>query len=143
MSTDSEGHAAHRPPGPPPTSFGNLYPKGDIVAAVEDRPTAEALVGALRTAGFPESDLDILEPAFVVQAAEELERRKGLLGRIGDIVGDEGYFAGQFLELARAGHPIVLVHAPATEAVDRARPSLGRPGVLRARHYGALAVTDL
>ena len=50
-------------------------------------------------------------------ALPQLEHAKDLLETSSELVflgliGDEGYFADQFLELVRQGHPIVLVHAP-------------------------------
>ena len=140
---DHQPHSAHRPPMAPPTSFGNLYPTGDIIVAVKDHASARELVEALQMAGFPDTDLDILHPAFVEQAAEQLQRGRSLLARIGSVLGDEGSLADRFLQLARAGHPIVLVHAPAHETLERARPILARHHVIKASHYGKLAITDL
>ena len=142
-ASGSEGHAAHRPPGPPPTSFGNVYPRGDIVVVVQDRERAQALLKALGNAGFPETDLDILEPEIVVAAALKLQQSRTLLGRIASLLGDEGSLADRSLELARAGHPVVLVHAPSNQKVDRARPVLASQRVILATHYGALTITDL
>jgi hypothetical protein len=139
----STPHSAHRPPAPPPIAFGNVYPKGDIMAVVHDRATAQWLVSALQASGFPETDMDILEPAFVLEAAETLARQRGWLARLGSVLGDEGYFADQFLELVRQGHAIVLIHAPDEETLQRARPVLARHHVLKARHYGDLTVTDV
>ena len=136
-------HSAHRPPAAPPTKFGNVYPKGDIIAVVEDHATAQQLVGSLRASDFPDDDMDILEPAFVLEAAETLARQRGLLSRLASTLGDEGYFADQFLQLVRQGHPIVLIHAPEEQTLQRARPVLARHRVLVARHYGDLAITDL
>src|SRR5437867_1936423 len=86
---EHEPHSAHRPPMVPPTSFGNLYPTGDIIVAVRDHASARALVEALQMAGFPDTDLDILDPAFVTHAADELQRSRSLLARIGSALGDE------------------------------------------------------
>src|SRR5437899_11364616 len=83
----STPHSAHRPPAPPPIAFGNVYPKGDIMAVVHDRATAQLLVGALQASGFPETDMDILEPAFVLEAAQKLARRRGWLARLGSMLG--------------------------------------------------------
>ena len=94
-------------------------------------------------AGFPDTDLDILDPAFVEHAADELQRSRSLLARIGSALGDESHLADRFLELARAGHPIVLVHAPTHQTLEQARPILARHHVVRASHYGKLAITDL
>jgi hypothetical protein len=140
---EHEPHSAHRPPMAPPTAFGNVYPTGDIIVAVKDDASARELVEALHVAGFPETDLDILDPAFVEHAAEELQRSRSLLARIGSVLGDEGALADRFLELARAGHPIVLVHAPTQQTLDQARPILARHQVIKASHYGKLVITDL
>jgi hypothetical protein len=140
---EHEPHSAHRPPMAPPTSFGNLYPTGDIVVAVKDYASAKQLVEALQKAGFPDTELDILDPGFVEQADGELQRGRSLLARIGSVLGDEGSIADSFLQLARAGHPIVLVHAPTPQTLERARPILARHHVLGASHYGKLTVTDL
>lgn len=113
------------------------------MAAVRDHATAQELVGALQASGFPETDMDILEPAFVQEAAATLARQRGLLTRLAGALGDEGYFADQFLELARQGHPIVLIHASDDETLRHARSVLGGHHVLKARHYGDLTITDL
>ena len=136
-------HSAHRPPAAPPTAFGNVYPTGDIIAVVHDQATAQLLVSSLQASDFPEDDMDILEPAFVLEAAETLARKRGLLSRLASTLGDEGYFADQFLAFVRQGHPIVLIHAPEEQTLQRARAILAGHHVLVARHYGELAVTDL
>jgi hypothetical protein len=136
-------HSAHRPPAAPPTAFGSVYPKGDIVAVVRDGTTAQALVSSLEASAFPDGDMDILEPAFVLEAAAKLARQRGLLSRLASTLGDESYLADQFLELVRRGHPIVLIHAPEEPALQRARTVLAQHDVLAARHYGELAIMDL
>ena len=78
MTEDPSAHARHSPAGPPPTAFKAFYPTGDIVAAAQDRDQAESVVQALTGLGLPATDMDILEPAFVIQAAEELEHRRGI-----------------------------------------------------------------
>jgi hypothetical protein len=143
MAEGRGSHAEHGPTRPPPTEFETFYPKGDIVAATEDRPRAEAVVRALRDAGFPAGDLDIVDPAVVLQAAEELRHRRGLLGRLGAIFGDDGYFADQFEELARRGYPLVVVHAPEREDAKRAAAILRAHGVRAGSYYGRLTITDL
>ena len=80
---------------------------------------------------------------MVAAAADKLHRSRTLLGRIGSLLGDEGSLADRSVELARAGHPVVLVHAPSNQEVDRARPVLASQKVLLATHYGAFTITDL
>jgi len=113
------------------------------MAVVHDRATAVELIAALHASGFPDTDMDILEPPFVLEAAATLARQRGVLARLASTLGDEGYLADQVLELVRQGHPIVLIHAPDDETLQRARPILARHHVLQARHYGALTVTDV
>jgi hypothetical protein len=140
---DANTHAAHRPPAPPPTSFGNFYPRGDIIAPVADFTTAENIAQDLRSGGFPDGDVDVLENAFTVRAADEVERRRGILGRLGAIFGDEHFFAEEFAELARTGHAFLIVHAPSADAILRAGTVLGAHGVRGAKHYGHFLVTDI
>jgi hypothetical protein len=59
-----DGSAAHR--------VRQRVSKGDIMAVVHDRATAHVLVGALHASGFPDTDMDILEPAFVLAGAAML-----------------------------------------------------------------------
>src|SRR5438105_7186397 len=106
MAEDQTPHARHSPPESPPTEFEAFYPTGDIVAAAQDRNQAESVAQALTGLGLPATDMDILDPTFVIQAAEELKRRRGILGRLGALFGDDSYFAAQFVELARKGHPL-------------------------------------
>ena len=143
MVRHSGSHAEHRPPGPPPTQLEAFYPTGDIVAATKDRTQAEAVVQALRGLGFTDDDLDILEPTFVIRAAEELERRRGMLGRLGAIFGDDAYFAEQFVELARKGYPILLIHVPDRENARRVGTVLKDHGVRIGSYYGRMTITDL
>jgi hypothetical protein len=143
MLRDSGSHAEHRPPGPPPTEFGAFYPTGDIVAVAQDPGQAEAVVQTLRESGLAADDLDILEPAFVIRAAEELQRRRGFLGRLGAIFGDDDYFAEQFVDLARKGHPLLLIHVADRESAKRVGAILKKHGVRIGSYYGRMTITDL
>ena len=66
-----------------PTEFEAFSPAGDVVAAARDRSQAESVVQELTALGLPAADMDILDPAFVIQAGQELERRRGVLRRLG------------------------------------------------------------
>jgi hypothetical protein len=143
MTEDPTAHARHSPPEPPPTEFEAFYPMGDVVAAVQDRDQAEAVVQALTASGLPAADRDILDPDFVVHAAEELERRRGILGRLGALFGDDNYFAGQFAELARTGHPLLLVHVADRATARRVGAILKNHGVRIGSYYGRMTITDL
>jgi uncharacterized protein YbjT (DUF2867 family) len=143
MTEDRTAHERHRPPGPPPTEFEAFHPTGDIVAAAQDRNQAESVVQALTSLGVPATDMDILDPAFVIQAAEELERRRGILGRLGALFGDDNYFAAQFVELALKGHPLLLIHVSDRETATRVGTTLKNHGVRIGSYYGRMTITDL
>ena len=143
MAEDQTPHARHSPPGPAPTEFEAFYPRGDIVAAAQDRSQAESVVHALTGLGLPATDMDILDPTFVIQAAEELKRRRGILGRLGALFGDDNYFAEQFVELARKGHPLLLIHVSDRETARRVGAILKNHGVRIGSYYGRMTITDL
>ena len=140
---DAAKHAAHRPPAEPPTSFGNFYPRGDIIAPVVEYTTAETVAQDLRSHGFPDGDIDVVDSSFALRASEELERRRGILGRLGAIFGDEHAFAEEFAELARAGYAFVIIHAPDDDALQRARAILDAHDIHGARHYGRYLMTSI
>ena len=87
--------------------------------------------------------MDILDPTFVIQAAEELKRRRGILGRLGALFGDDNYFAEQFVELARKGHPLLLIHVSDRETAKRVGAILKSHGVRVGSYYGRMTITDL
>jgi hypothetical protein len=69
-------HAQHRPPvdedpsqlGPTPagaTSFGTLYPLNVVLAVVHNQSEAELAVQALKDAGVPDRDVDVLDGAWL------------------------------------------------------------------------------
>jgi hypothetical protein len=143
MAEGSGSPSEDRPAGSPPTEFETFYPKGHVIAMAEDRSQAEAVVQALKDVDFADADLIVLDPAHVVQVADELERRKGLLGRLGTIFGDDDYFADQFVESARNGHPMVAIRAPDQNDAKRAAGILRAHGIHTCSYYGRWTVTDL
>jgi hypothetical protein len=132
-----------QPAGSPPTEFETFYPRGHIFAAADDHAQAEAAVKALQDAGYAPDDVQIFEPAYVIQVASELEGRRGLLGRLGLAFGDDQYFANQFLDLARQGHPLVAVNVPNQNDASRAAAVLRTQGIRAGSYYGRWTITDL
>ncbi len=132
-----------QPAGSPPTEFETFYPKGHIFFAAEDHAQAEAAIKALQDAGFASKDVQIFEPDYVIRVASELEGRRGLLGRLGLAFGDDQYFADQFLDLARQGHPLVAVNVPNQEDASRAAAVLRTQGIHAGSYYGRWTITDL
>src|SRR5260370_35103199 len=63
----------------PPASLGNIYPRDDIVAVIDDRESAERAVRALRNAGLPEDDEDLFDGPSLVEANRSFVQHRGML----------------------------------------------------------------
>ena len=148
-------HAGHRPPvgqdptklGPPPpgmTSFGQLYPTGDILAVIDDRATAERAVQALKEAGVPESDVDLVDGAWFAQAIRsDIAHRNPIQRAVAALAAEEGEIARTYLEEADQGHLIVVVHPERREVCEWIVRALAAHGAHGMRHYGRWKITDL
>jgi hypothetical protein len=147
--TDSS-HESHHPPRPGestprvPTQLGSFYPEGDIVAVLADADTAEQAKSAMLDAGFPQSDVDVVEGAVATATKREFETQRSVLERLEAFLSsDEDSYAQTYAEAAARGRWLIVVHAPTSEAVERARPILAKFHAEYARHYGSTVVTDL
>jgi hypothetical protein len=147
-------HAEHDPtrsteetPIHPPTSFGVVYPKDDIIAVIADHAEAERAVQALQDAGIPADDIDLLEGKQLLEIERDLQARQTLAGRVGRLLSfltsDEGAYQQQYVDEATKGHHILVVHAPESDVVERVQNVLVAHHARHARRYGALTVTDL
>src|SRR5258708_7461712 len=148
-------HDKHSPRSPleptrsnlPPMSLGNVYPRDDIVAVIDDKESAERAVRALSDAGIPEDDVDLLDGPSVVEADRSLRQRRGRFQRLeawlsSAFSDDAGYARGYVLEAER-GHYLVIAHAAQPEVVERVSQVLRAHGAHGMRHYELLTVTDL
>jgi exoribonuclease II len=148
-------HADHRPrvgedpselgESPPGTTMlGALYPLHDVLAVLPDRPAAERAVQALKEAGVPEGDVDLLDGAWFVAAMRELDRRGGLAGRLTKWLHTyEQLLMRRYVAEAEQGHNILVVHAEDPADVERVQRVLRDHGAREMRHYGGVVVTDL
>ena len=147
-------HAAHRPPvlhgstqSNPPLVFGTLYPVQDVVAVIDDLGQARQAEAALRAAGIPDGDSDVLEPALVLQGMQVMQRRRGWLGGlaagVSALVSDDTSHMRDYRDEARHGHSLLVVHAATPAAVQRVRRVLSDFGAHAMHHYGRFVVTDL
>jgi hypothetical protein len=148
-------HAEHRPPvdkdastlGPPPpgtTLAGAFYPMNDVLGVIHDRATAERAVQALREAGVPAGDVDLLDGPWFAEAMGSIERHGGVGARLAALLQtDERRLVERYVAEAEQGHCIVAVHAPQPQGVERARRVLAAHGAREMRHYGRSVITDL
>ena len=137
----------HTAPMPPPSSWGLIYPEGDILAVIDDCAEADRTVRDLETAGIPADDIFLIEGPRAVEIMEDFRQHQHALGRIGraisSLLSDAARFDQQYLEEARKGHHLLVVQAPSDDVVARVQPILRAHGARRVRHYGALVVEDL
>jgi hypothetical protein len=153
--TSENAHAKHRPRNAlgttrtslPPTSLGNIYPRDDVVAVIDDKESAELAVRALSDAGLPDDDVDLLDGPTVVEADQSLRQRGGRLRKfeawLSAAFSDDGDYARTYLQEAQRGHYLVVVHAAEPEVVQRVSQVLHAHRAHTIRHYELLTVTDL
>ncbi|MDB5067948.1 MAG: hypothetical protein JWM18_4382 [Chloroflexi bacterium] len=142
-------HADHRPPvgqdpataPPPPTEFGYLYPENDILALVDDRATGERALSALREAGVPAGDMDLIPGGWFVDKMRTLRQRHGLLQLL--TFSDERDLIQGYVEGAESGHHLVAVHAADPSVVQRVRLVLVANGARHLLHWERFTVTEL
>jgi hypothetical protein len=128
----------------PQTSFGWIYPEGDIVAVVEDRATGERAMLDLKQAGVPEGDMDLVDPAWFLAGEHAVEERRGFWQRLGAVVAqEEGDLIKEYVEEAREGHPFVVVHADDDDRAHLIRDVLRAHGARRIEYYRRYVIEDL
>lgn len=147
-------HADHRPAAPNgqasgkrPTSFGVLYPENDVIAVADDAVDAERIAAALREAGVPEGDVDLIPGRHFLAMSQSAARRRSLLGRlfaaVSRLFSDDAANEQLFVEEARKGHALLIVHAPDAATLERVRGVLAQSRVHDARYYGRATVEAL
>ena len=145
-------HSARRPldatrANKPPTSLGNPYPRDDVVAVIDDKETAEHAVRALRDAGLPEEDVDILDGPSAVEVSRSFLRGRGRLQKfeawLSTLFSDEASYAETYMLEAERGHYLVFAHAAQPEVVERVSQVLRAYGAHEMRYYALMTVTEL
>jgi hypothetical protein len=127
-----------------PTMLDRFYPLDDIVAVIDDRPTAEHAVQALKDAGVSDSDVDLVDGAWFAQAARSAVGQRGRFQRLTHLLPtDESLMARRYVEEAEQNHDIIVVHAPSEVDIERARAVLAAHGAREMHHYGRRVIKDL
>lgn len=143
----NQPHNDYQLPTEDPKSYGVFYPEDDIVAVIEDRAEAERAVEALRAAGIAMADTDLATGAQVLAYEQHFQQNQTPMERLAQFVSsvfsDDGRYQQEYVEAARAGHYLLVVHAPGTEVVALARPILAAHHAHHARHYRRGTVMDL
>ncbi len=101
----------------------------------------------LAAAGLPESDVDLLDGPFVVEANHSLQQQRGRLRKLAvwlsSAFSDDAEYARGYLLEAERGHYLVIAHAAHPEVVGRVSQVLRAHGAHAMRHYASLTITDL
>ena len=127
------------PMNPHPTSFGVFKPVGHVLMSFATAADSDAAVGALREAGFGESDIwRYTASEMRDQAAMDIGNASGLAS-----LGQDLNLVKAHLALALQGQCFVVVCAAHAEQVQRVTEVATRTHATRAQHYGTLVVEEL
>ena len=85
---DEHAQHAHTAPVPPPSSWGVIYPQGDILAVIDDCAEADQAVQALETAGTPAEDIFLVEGRRAIEIMQDFQQHQHALGRIGRAISE-------------------------------------------------------
>src|ERR687884_1295340 len=140
-------HDEHRPPigqhpvqaaDDMPKLMGHLYPVGDIVGVIDDHADADRLVQALKAAGVPERDIDLVDGAWFAQVMRANKESWNPMQRaLAMLAADEGDVVRAYIRHAEQGHNIVVVHAEQPERWASIASQLRAHGAHDLRHYGS------
>jgi hypothetical protein len=128
--------------GPAAMAFGVFYPKGYLVAVVEDEERANAGAADLREKGF--TDVATWSGEQVLSSHEQLTSHRSVLQRLESLIAsDEKEAVEGYLDSARRGRHFVTVLAPSSEEMTSASTILHGHGAYKMHHYGERVMTDL
>lgn len=125
----------------PPTEAGEFYPENDVVAVVADRTAGERALAALRQAGVPTGDMDLVEGDWFVEQMRRLRERRRLQRLLA--LSDERDLIRAVIEDAGGGHHLIVVHAADPMVVERVRRVLVAHRARHLLHWERFTVTEL
>jgi hypothetical protein len=121
-----------------------LYPVGDILAVIDDRPEAERAVQALTAAGVPQGDVDLVDGAWFAEAIRANRASWNPLQRVvAMLAAEEGEVVNDYLDQANQGRTILVVHADQQERWGPIVHVLRTHSAHHVMHYGRLRMTEL
>jgi hypothetical protein len=128
--------------GPTAMAFGVFYPKGYLVAVLEDEARATAAASALREGGF--ADVATWSGDEVLINDEKLLSQRSFLQRLESLIAsDEKEAVEEYRESARQGRYFLTVLAPSPDEMTSAASILQRHEAHKMHHYGERVMTDL
>jgi hypothetical protein len=126
--------------------FGTYYPTGYVVAVLDPQAAAQAVAALCDSTCAPDevrafSGREVLDINADFRQQRTVGQRVGAL--IASAVADEGEAQAEYLEAARRGQSLVVVHAPTQDRMERVARILAAHSAQRIHHYGQLVMTDL
>jgi hypothetical protein len=127
-----------------PVNMTTWNPQGCLVSVIDDQAEAREAARALRDAGFGAEDVRLASSREITEIGAG-RSRCGLLARLltglGSL-GDEGIVGAAYLDEARRGHHLLIVHAPRPGRRRRAHAIATDHGAHRILYYGHWVITD-
>lgn len=128
-----------------PVDLMTWNPRGCLVSVIDDPMEAARASLAMRRAGFDAEDVrlapsrELLERADAPAGHNPIAR---VLRRLFSL-GDEGILGVDYLDEARRGHHLLIVHALHEELRARAHAVMAQHRAHAIRYYGRWVITDL
>jgi len=113
---------------------------------IDDPAEALRAVENLRATGFSEEDIRLFLSQEVVDRDRAIMSYRSVLQNMIYTVAnisDDAAMAREYLDEARQGHQLLVVHAPEVERATQASASVERHHAHRVRYYGRWVVRDV
>ncbi len=128
----------------PPTSFGVIYPEGDVVTVIDDGVQAARAVEALRRTGIAGKDIVLLSGPEAAAAVQSAQAHVGFFKYLfEETFMDELTLQGDYLDQAQQGRSILRVRAYNLAHARQIRGHLAPYHAHSVMYYGHATVTDL
>jgi hypothetical protein len=123
------------------------YPRGRLLAVVDDAAGVDRARAGLRAAGFDDGDVEVLSGADAADRIDATGKRHGPLSRLVRAI--QFGLMDQLPDLAwyeaalRSGHAVLVVRAADLAAARRAHAALVPAGAHFINHFGRFETADL
>ena len=125
---------------------GVFYPTNHIVVALHDGDSSARLREACRAAGFDEDFLFALSHAEIVERHSKRQDGgivQGFANFFSGWLGQESIYHAEYVELAKSGHPLMMIYAPQADDTKRAADSAKLHHPIHMRKYVTSGVIEL
>ena len=128
----------------PHNPIGVFYPVHYLVAVFRDMPSAKTIEGSLLSAGFPATDVIVVEGEDFVELEKEETGLVGtLMQELSRFLGTEQISTDHNLDFAYRGAAFVIVHCPSDETRKSAWEAMEKEHPLAAHFYAPGGVDHL